>query len=345
MGFMKENTLELLIQHAIEYAEGSVVFAFQGGEPMLAGMDFFKKAIELQAFYGKQKPGLRIENTLQTNGILINEEWADFFKEHHFLIGISLDGPRKLHDEARVDTLGYPTFEKVMNAISILKRKQVDFNILTVVKEETTKKAGALYQFYKRNHFPYVQLIPCMDETFRQQGERSTYAVQPEHYGTFLCQFFDLWYADFAKGELMDIRMFSNLAQMAAGFPPEECGMCGKCQCYFVVEGDGSVYPCDFYCMEQYRLGTVQTAFSELKNSGAATEFERQSEHPAEECLKCKYYSLCRGGCRRFRESFTDGILGVNYYCQAYQIFLDYAWERIVKLGKTIIDPAFRKNL
>ncbi len=153
--------------------------------------------------------------------------------------------------------------------MQLLEQYQVDYNVVTVVTNDTAKQASFLYKFWKRNHYPFVQFIPCMDEIKRQDGtqERSIYAVESEQYGKFLCELFDLWYADFAAGEAMNIRMFSNLAQMAAGYPAEECGMNGCCNCYFVVEGDGSVYPCDFYCMDEWKLGTVNDGFVQMKTS------------------------------------------------------------------------------
>ena len=219
-GFMTEETLEQLVIRAFEYADGSVTFAFQGGEPTLAGILFFQKAVELQKKYNQK--GIVVENTIQTNGLLIDEAWAGFLAKNHFLVGLSLDGPRKMHDTARLDTQGEGTFERLMQTVSTLKQYQVDFNILTVVTSETAANASALYKFYQRNHFPYVQLIPCMDETGRNEAnseKRNPYAVTPEAYGRFLCQFFDLWYEDFKRGEIIDVRMFSNLAQMTVGYP------------------------------------------------------------------------------------------------------------------------------
>lgn len=311
---------------------------------------------------------------------------------------------------------GKESFTKVMKGIELLKKYNVDFNILTVVTEQLSKKASALYRFYKRNGFNYVQLIPCMDEEERQSGlsrdenkesifinadkkqselditdddkkestfinidekqsepyitdvdkkentfinvatkqsesdvtgdenKDVTYAIKPESYGRFLNEFFDMWYEDFKCGDIMDVRMFSNLAQMTVGYPPEECGMCGKCDAYFVVEGDGSVYPCDFYCMDEYRLGTVKDSFINLKNSEKVKEFESTSVIKSEKCRKCEYYDLCRGVCRRFRETGINED-GVNYLCEGYKLFFGHTKERFIKLGQTIINPAARRNL
>lgn len=337
-GFMSEETLEKLIRNAITYGEGLLTFAFQGGEPTLAGLDFFKKAVALQKEYGKEKPNLRIENTLQTNATLLDEEWCEFFRQENFLLGVSLDGPRKVHDDARLMGSHKPSFEIVMKNISLLKKFRVDFNILTVVTEELSHKASALYSFYKRNGFDYVQLIPCMDEEQRQSmsGGHNPYAVKPQSYGRFLCEFFDLWYEDFIRGDIMDVRMFSNLAQMSVGYPSEECGMCGHCNCYFVVEGDGSVYPCDFYCMDEYKIGTVENGFQQLRETQIVRDFEEISYEKSPECEECEHYSLCRGGCRRFREPFIGGKPQLNYLCPGYKMFFSHTKERIYRLGKTI---------
>lgn len=332
-GFMKEETLETLVREAIAYADGSLTFAFQGGEPTLAGRDFFQKAVELQQKYNNKK--LQIENTIQTNGLLIDEKWARFLGEHRFLVGLSLDGPKKMHDRYRKDAAGQDTFARIMHSVQLLEQYHVDYNVVTVVTNDTAKQASFLYKFWKRNHYPFVQFIPCMDEIKRQDGtqERSIYAVEPEQYGKFLCELFDLWYADFAAGETMDIRMFSNLAQMAAGYPAEECGMNGCCNCYFVVEGDGSVYPCDFYCMDEWKLGTVNDGFVQMKTSEKAKAFVEASRPVCATCQECPHFSLCRGGCRRWREPFVDGKPGLNQLCSAYRMFFAHAAERMERLG------------
>ena len=346
LGFMSDEVLDNLIKNAIEYTDEYLTFAFQGGEPTLAGIDFFKRVVRLQKQYATLKPSLRIDNTIQTNGVALNDEWCEFFHQENFLVGVSLDGSRKNHDLARIMADGKESFTKVMNGIELLKKYNVDFNILTVVTEQLSKKASALYRFYKRNGFNYVQLIPCMDEEERQSGlsRDITYAIKTKSYGRFLNEFFDMWYEDFKCGDIMDVRMFSNLAQMTVGYPPEECGMCGKCDAYFVVEGDGSVYPCDFYCMDEYRLGTVKDSFINLKNSEKVKEFESTSVIKSEKCRKCEYYDLCRGVCRRFRETGINED-GVNYLCEGYKLFFGHTKERFIKLGQTIINPAARRNL
>lgn len=343
-GFMSEETLEELVRQAIAYADGSLTFAFQGGEPTLAGINFYKKALELQKKYNTKH--LYIENTIQTNGLLIDDAWAKFLAENHFLVGLSLDGPRKLHDCYRKDTEGNGTFERLMETVNLFVRYRVDYNVVSVITNETAKKASFLYKFWKRNGFPFIQFIPCMDEEHRRipDAEKSCFAVEPVQYGRFLCEIFDLWYADFKQGTAMDIRMFSNLAQIAAGFQAEECGMNGCCNCYFAVEGDGSVYPCDFYCMDEWKLGTVADGFAFLFASDKSKEFMLTSHHVAEKCKICPYFTLCRGGCRRWRESLLNEKLPVNKLCPAYELFFAHAGGQISELG-VFLRQKFSKSL
>lgn len=342
-GFMTEETLEQLVMQAFAYAGDYVAFAFQGGEPTLAGIGFFEKAVELQKKYNTNNR--IVENTIQTNGILLDENWAAFLAKNHFLVGLSLDGPKKLHDRYRKDVQGRGTFDRIIKAAALLEQYHVDYNIVSVITKESADRAGYLYKFFKKQGYRYLQLIPCMDERKRNQptggaedlsGKPESFAVAPEQYGRFLCEMFDLWYADFCRGSQMDIRMFSNLAQMAAGYPAEECGMNGRCSCYFVVEGDGSVYPCDFYCTDVWRLGSLQESFQSLAESQKAGEFVAASEEVHTKCKKCRHFSLCRGGCRRWRETGMDGTIGLNGLCGAYELLFEHAQARIHKLGQYI---------
>ena len=334
-GRMSEETLEVLVKNAMDYGQGIVSFAFQGGEPMLAGPDFFRLAVSLQKKYAKK--GLAAENTIQTNGTLIDEEWARFFAEEGFLVGVSLDGPKKLHDSCRKSAEGSATFTRVMDGISLLKKYHVPTNIATVITEEISRKASYLYKFYKRNNFEYIQVIPCMGNTWETGGDiraaENEFSVRPLSYGRFLCELFDLWYDDFISGDNMEIRTFSNYAQLAAGFAAEECGMNGRCTCYFAVEADGSVYPCDFYCIDEYRLGSVKEPFSELAASKKTLDFVHRSDLLPRECLACPYLRLCHGGCAHFREPVSR----LNYFCEGYKLFFDHCIERLQDLGAMIL--------
>lgn len=330
-GIMTEDTLEQLVKAVLDYADGFAAFAFQGGEPTLAGLDFYRKTITLQKKYNTKK--LVIQNTIQTNGTLMNEAWAQFLAEQHFLVGLSLDGPRGVNDFCRVTKQGKSTFDAVLHAVRLFEQYGVEYNICSVVTAKTAEKIPSIYNFFKQKGFQYLQFIPCLDETI---GDHSEFSLTPRMYGTFLCKLFDLWYSDFIKGKQIDIRMFSNYAQMAAGFAPEECGMCGHCNTYFAVESDGSVYPCDFYTQDEWRLGTIWDGFQVLYDSKTSQAFMKASLIKPEECRICQYAALCRVGCRRWRDR-GDGNLTKNYLCESYQMFFRHCGDRIQKLGDYIL--------
>lgn len=330
-GIMSYETLETLVKETVRYADGFAAFAFQGGEPTLAGLDFFKKAVELQKKYNTK--GLEIQNTIQTNGTLIDEEWAKFLSENNFLAGLSLDGPRVVNDFCRVTRTGESIFAREMETVKLFEKYKVDFNVVSVVTSTTADKITGIYNFFKDKGFQYMQFIPCLDENISKHSE---YSLTPEAYGKFLCRLFDLWYEDFSHGKDIDIRLFSNYAQMAAGFAPEECGMCGRCTTYFVVESNGNVYPCDFYACDEWKLGTVADGFKNLFNSEKSRQFMKSSVDKPQECRECKYLYLCRGGCRRWRDMQGNGKLEKNYLCEAYKMFFRHSEKRIGKLGELI---------
>lgn len=330
-GVMSEQQLEILVKETMDYADEFVCFAFQGGEPTLAGIDFFKKTVELQQKYNNKN--LNIQNTIQTNGTLIDEEWARFFAKNKFLVGLSLDGPRGINDFCRVTCQGESIFDKAMETIALFQKYKVEFNVVSVVTAKTVDRTAGVYNFFKRKGFRHLQFIPCLDEKY---GEKGAYSLTPKMYGEFLCKLFDLWYEDFLNGLSIDIRMFSNLVQMAAGYAPEECGMCGKCNTYFVVESDGSVYPCDFYTQDNWKLGRVDEGLQNLYKGEKSKEFMKSSYKVQPECKKCPYFYLCHGGCRRWRDLQLDGNLGVNCLCEGYKIFFCHSEQRIRQLAEYI---------
>lgn len=329
-GIMGLDTLEKLVKNALSFAEDSCCFGFQGGEPALVGLEFYQELICLQRQYNIKQ--VEIRNTIQTNGTLMTEQWAAFFAEHHFLVGLSLDGNRRCN-QYRVDYDNQPVFNRIMKTVRLFDEYKVEYNIVSVVTAASVKNVRLSYEFFKSKGFFYQQYIACLDEA---PGKTTDYSLTPVAYGTFLKELFDLWYEDYTKGVQIDIRAFSNWIQMAAGFPPESCGMSGKCQCYFVVEGDGSVFPCDFYAADEWMLGTVEDDFAKLLQSERARNFVEGSLPVHDRCKVCRYFALCRGGCRRWREPFVNGTPSLNCLCEAYRIFFDHCWDRILLLGQCL---------
>lgn len=331
-GFLSEETLEILIQKALEYATVHCSFGFQGGEPTLRGLDFFRRVVELQKKYNIHHT--EIANAIQTNGLLLDEEWARFLHDNHFLVGLSLDGTKDVHDQNRLDPEGKGTFNRVLQAAQKLTAHEVEFNLLTVVTNRTADSITKIYNFYRRSGLLYQQYIPCLDPLEEARGT-SPYSLTPGKYAKFLKTLFDLWYRDVTEGRFIYIRYFENLVGMLMGRPPESCGLGGQCTIQHVVEADGSVYPCDFYCLDPWRLGNIrEQSFRELAQSETARRFLAEGCEGREECRNCQFGPICRGGCRRDREPLAAGG---NYFCSAYKEFFAYALPRLQDMARVLL--------
>lgn len=327
-GMMSEETLENVLRKAFSFAEGSLHIGFQGGEPTLRGLPFFRRCTELCRQLNEKK--LRISFALQTNGLLIDGQWADFLRDEHFLVGLSLDGTQAIHDRMRVDAAGEGTFERVLRAAKLLEERKVEFNVLTVVTGYTAKNIGRIYPFFRKNGLLYQQYIPCLDPLGEPRGQ-AAYSLTPALCGRFMKELFDLWYDDITHGRFIYIRHLENLLGAMIGHPPEHCGMLGRCSMQSVIEADGSIYPCDFYVLDRYKLGNLNTddypaVVQALEKSG----FIQDSLTPADECRRCEWAALCRGGCRRDRD--TGEELSLNYFCSAYKSFYAYAVPKLQAL-------------
>lgn len=329
-GFMSEETLEKVIQKVLDFSDTACTIAYQGGEPFLRGLDFFKKSIEFQKKYNIK--GVKISNAIQTNGTCLDENWAKFLKENNFLVGISLDGTMFTHDCFRVDRKGQGTFGKVTEGIELLKRYDVDFNILTVVNAVTAKKITQIYEFFKQNDFMYLQFIPCLNP-LGMEKERFPYTLTPKAYGHFLKTLFDLWYNDFKRGIIVHIQQFEEYIKMLILMQPDMCGMSGVCSCQHVVEADGSVYPCDFYVLDEYRLGSLEEAsLEEINEKRKEIHFVEDSAVMHADCEDCKYAPICRGGCRRHRVPINHQS-SKNFFCESYYEFFDYTIRRLEEIA------------
>lgn len=322
-GMMTLDTLEQMVKEALEIAEGNCFFAFQGGEPTLRGLDFYKTLIELVEKHNHRK--IKVNYAIQTNGILIDDEWAAFFAENNFLVGLSLDGPEEIHNLNRKMQNGDISYNKVMKAARIMTKYKVDFNILCVVTGRVAKRIGKIYNFFKKQGFNFLQFIPCLEPLESQRGT-SDYYLSIKEFENYLITLFDLWYNDFIKGEYISIRHIDNFINIVMGNPPEMCSMAGRCTVQYVVEGDGGVYPCDFYVYDQWRLGTIgNESLVDMRNNNIAKQFIEESLILPEKCRSCVHLPICRNGCRRERVEEER----INYYCEAWKNFFDYAIPKL----------------
>lgn len=333
-GMLSREGMEKVICAAMEYAEGMCTFAFQGGEPTLAGLDFYRDVVQLEKKH--QKPGVRICNTIQTNGYGVDDQWACFFAENRFLVGLSLDGPADIHNLNRVDPAGKGTFNAVMRAARLLDKRRAEYNILCVVTGRNARSITQIYNFFKKQDFRWLQFIPCLEPMEQERG-REKYHLSPEDYGEFLIRLFDLWYADLRRGRYVSIRHLDNWLSILLGERPESCAMTGRCSVQFVVEGDGGVYPCDFYVTDEWRLGTVgQETFAQMNSCETARRFITASLEVPEACRACEFYPLCRNGCRRDRLTAEDR-LDRSCYCGAYRRFFTERYPALCDAARYIL--------
>ena len=329
MGMMSEDTAHGLIRAAFSAVDpgGYIQFTFQGGEPTLAGLDFFRRFMELEAQH--RGNGITVGHAIQTNGLHLNEEWAAFLKKHDFLVGISIDGNQAIHDTYRVDAVGNGTWNRVTDALALLDRYGVESNILCVVSSTVAKNPQKVYASLRSLGDHPMQFIPCLDPLEARRGGEK-YSLKPEPYGRFLCGLFDCWYRDWKAGNYISIRTFDDYLRILMRMPPSTCAASGSCGSYLVVEGDGSLYPCDFYVLDEWKIGNIlEMGVQEALASPASVRFVREGSQRPDECRTCPYFPICRGGCKR---DWTEQHR--NYYCASFKAFFAYSLPRLMEMAR-----------
>lgn len=324
---MTEETLERLVDTYLFYSYPASVFAFQGGEPTLAGLPFFEKLVQLQTQYGRT--GQQVSNSMQTNAILLDKSWCDLFRSYNWLLGVSLDGPEPLHDLYRFNKGGQPTWRKVVNAVELLQKEKVEFNILCVLSQANVGQPRELYRFFRSLGVDNVQYIPLAE--FDSDGNPMPFTINAEQYGRFLCETFDVWWPDRRK---MRIRFFDNLAEAVAGQKPGTCTMHETCDSYVVVEYNGDVYPCDFFVEKDWKLGNIALdSWTEIARRSRRYSFASKKTLAHPECQVCEYQTICHGGCPKFRHGPHRKFEDLDYFCAAYKMIFAKA---VGPLGKEI---------
>ncbi len=327
---MEEDVLDQFIRRYIEESPGPVVsFTWHGGEPTLAGLPFFQKAVALQQKYLAQRPELECWNSLQTNGLLLDEAWCAFLKENHFDVGISIDGTRLCHDYYRKDAAGGATWEKTAAAIQRLREAGISPDLLCTVNARTAACGREVYRTLRDFQTGWMQFIPIVVRTDEKQGV-SPDSVTPQAYGEFLKDvFFEWFYHDLGSTE---IQLFSETSLALTGKNPNLCWMAPTCGNVLIVEKDGGVYSCDHFVDPAHRIGSVKTdSFQDLLSSEFQSHFgQSKKEALTRECLSCPHLSLCGGGCLKDRFALSaDGEEGQYYLCPGLQSFFDYAVPRL----------------
>jgi len=344
---MSDAVLEAHIQQYIEAQTGDeVVFSWQGGEPTLMGLAFFKRVVELQNKH--QKPGQKISNDLQTNGVLLDDEWCEFLKEHDFLIGISIDGPALLHDQHRLSKTGHPTHERVMHAVELLHKHAIPFAALCVVNRDNARRPMDVYRFL-RDHVKarQIQFIPGVEKkSFRIEAPGfwhsaeapvvaspqarpghaeavvTDWSVDPEGWGLFLNRIWDEWFKKDMGSVFID--QFENVISMMFGHGSQKCVTAKICGKAMALEHNGDIYSCDHFVYPEYRLGNIlhghegNHAFSKQQQNFSLNKFTSLPKY----CTECIHLPLCWGNCPKDRFIKTpDGDMGLNYLCEGLKLF------------------------
>lgn len=342
---MNGTTLENYIKQTIDSQLNDVIdFIWQGGEPTLLGLDFYREAVRLQEVYRGKKS---INNYFQTNGIDLTDEWCQFFKQQHFLIGISIDGDRISHDTYRTSRSGKGSFDEVMTAINRLKRFKVEFNTLTVVNAENVKRPLDVYRFLKRIGSQYMQFIPLVERIANQpdangltligpdfsgQNRVADWSVPAKEYGVFLNRIFDEWLQrDFGRVFVMNFEQ--TLTKLLGGV--SGCVINETCGRNLIVEANGDVYSCDHFVYPEHKLGNINhDNMVDMVRCTQNSQFgQRKKNEMSVECQHCVVKSACNGGCPKHRFEFSsDGKRNKNYFCSSYFTHLSYAMPKMYRI-------------
>ncbi len=338
---MSGEVLEKLVKDYLSLRFDNSAFAWQGGEPMLMGLDFYKKVVELQKKYGQS--GQVVANALQTNGVLLDEQWCRFLSETSFLVGISVDGPKEYHDHYRLDHKGEGTFEKVMAGINKCKQFGVEFNTLTLLNNLNVGHPDELFEFFIENEIKYLQFIPCI-EIDSAGGAVKDYSITPEQYGDFLCRLFDRWYE--YGPEKLSIRDFDSVIQYCLGGEHTICTFGKQCAGYIVIEHSGEAYCCDFFVEPKWHLGSImETPIEKLAASSKKRTFSRIKQNLCNKCMLCRHLAVCRGGCMKDRAPFDKENYGrESYFCEGYKKFFDHTMPRFTELAASV-NPALKDRI
>lgn len=346
---MQESTLRRYVRDYIESHGGDQIdFAWQGGEPTLAGLDFFRSVVKYQKQYAN---GKRITNSLQTNAIAINRQWAQFLADNHFLVGVSIDGLEVVHDKYRITVNGKPTFERVKNAILLLNEYGVEFNTLTVINDQNWNKGKETYQALKQLGSRFFQFIPIVEVDQRHYQPGYSYAPEPEAtmapfsipshgYGQFMTDVFNEWIKQGDVGQIF-IRLFDSLLGTWMGYPASSCIQSKTCGQAVIIEANGDIYSCDHFVYPANRLGNIKSqSLAKMMNSKQQLRFgQNKLDKLTDLCRKCEVQTLCYGGCPKHRIVAIEGEKQRhNYLCSSYKQIFHHTAAGMQAMRKIISD-------
>ncbi len=328
---MDEEILDRLVSSFMALDMPQHSFGWQGGEPTLLGLYFFKKATDLQQKHGKA--GQHVSNGLQTNGILLDDVWCQHLAKYKFLVGISLDGPAVIHDRHRVTVKGEPSHGLVIKGLEALRRNNVEFNVLTLVSDSNATSPLIVYNYLKELGVNYHQYIECVE--FDDKGELMPYAVSPGQWGEFLCTIFDEWFEKDTRK--VSVRLFDSVLSMLVDNLANVCSMDTDCRNYFVVEHNGDIYPCDFFVLPELKLGNIMhNNWAECLESPIYKKFGEKKRKWNDKCGGCPFLRLCAGCCPKNRPMGESEMHPVSALCEGWKIFYRHTLPRFKILADQI---------
>lgn len=319
-GLMSRDTARrILVSAAGDLSPGDgLTLAFQGGEPTLAGLDFFR---DFFAMADELLPGVRLSVSFQTNGLVLDDEWCALLKRRNALVGLSMDGNARSHNACRPDAAGKGTYARVHASMERLKRHGVPFNILSVLTDSMARHPAAVWNWLKKEGVEYVQFIPCLAGL--DDKAPSPWALTPGRFRDFYRQLFPLWARHVEQGHFLSVKLFDDLTNLYLAGQATACGITGRCAVQYVVEADGGVFPCDFYALDRYRMGSLlDSTPSQLYARGEPFLADGREYVRQEPCRSCPYRRSCAGGCKRLRDRmYLEG--GVCRYAQLLDEILE----------------------
>ena len=357
---MTEEMLETVVKEYIAANDvPEVTFNWHGGEPLVLGLDFYRKALEFEKKYAGDKV---VHNTIQTNGTLLNADWANFFRENHFLVGISLDGPQDIHDKYRKDKGGAPTFERVMRGLAQLRDRGVEFNTMSTVNRASEGRGLEVYQFLKSVGSRYMQFMPVVEHVKYPPGAKKNarpfivdpstegaqlafWSVESRAFGKFMCDIFDWWVLN-DVGRCF-VGLFDATLANYCGVMPGTCAYARTCGGNAVIEHNGDLYPCDHFVYPKYRLGNIrEEPIRSMMEKPAQVRFgiDKRNALPAK-CFRCKYLTICNGECPKHRFNKTEaGATGLSALCEGYYLFYEHTAPYMQKMKELLeqgLPPAY----
>jgi len=328
---MSDDVLEKLIQSYMATDQKVYSFGWQGGEPTLMGRDFFQKVVKYQQKYGK--PGSVVANGLQTNATLIDDDIAALIREYKFLVGCSLDGPAKIHNQYRKTLKGNGSHKRVLKGIEMLKKHNVNFNILVLVSQSNVNHAKKVYQYLVDHGFYYHQYIPCVE--FDRKGNPLSFSIDGRAWGRFINEIFDQWYSK--DTDSVSIRNFDTIMAKMVDGADTICTSGENCCQYFVVEHNGDIYPCDFFVEKKFKLGNVmEKTWEEMVSSKVYQDFGKQKSQWNNHCNDCDCIELCKGDCLKHRTYNNNLPSNLSFLCKGWQAFLRHSRSRFESFAKDI---------